>query len=98
MTESKIKKFLFEEFISNSLNIKLKSIDFILKHIESTLLLIYTSKTNLSLQHLNEYHQISIVYKLLNNIMKYGINIGGEYNEKKLYNPLNINEEKKRKR
>ena len=45
---------------------------------------IYTSKNNLPSEYLNDCHQISIIYKLLKNIMKYGSRIGQLYNEKKL--------------
>ena len=84
MTESKIKEFKFDEFVENALNIKLGSIYFILRHIDSTLMFIYTSKNNLKSEYLNNCHQISIVYKLLKNIMKYGSSKGQIYNDKKL--------------
>ena len=84
VTESKKKEFKFKEFVENSLNIKLGSIYFVLRHIDSTLMFIYTSKNNLPSEYINECHQISIIYKLLKNIMKYGSNIGQLYNEKKL--------------
>ena len=45
----------------------------------------YLTKTNLQSEYLNDCHQISIVYKLLINIMKYGKGIESKYNEKKLY-------------
>ena len=80
------KKFNFINFVSNSLNIKLKSLYFILRHIDSTLMIIHTTKTKLNSELLNNYCQISIISKLLNNIMKYGIAIGDKYNEMKLFN------------
>ena len=87
ITESKAKDFNFLDFVMNSLNIKLESINFILKHIDSTLFLINTSSTNLKSTHINNYYQISIIYKILNNIMKYGSEIGGEYNLCSLNDP-----------
>jgi len=87
VTESKIMEFKFSEFVTNSLNIKLGSIYYILRHIDSTLMFLYGSKITLKSNILNDYHQISIIYKLLKNIMKYGSNIGQLYNEKKLSDP-----------
>jgi hypothetical protein len=45
---------------------------------------IYGSKNTLKSDLLDEYHQISIIYKLLKNIMKYGSSIGQIKNDKKL--------------
>ena len=87
ITESKAKEFKFLEFVTNSLNIKLESIYFILNHIDSTLTLINNSAINLSSQHVNNYYQISIIYKILNNIMKYGIKVSGKYNRCSLNDP-----------
>ena len=87
VTKSKAKEFKFIEFVSNSLNIKLEAISFIIKHIYSTLMFIYCSSNKLSSEHLNDYHQISVIYKLLKNIMKYGGDIEGQYNEYKLSDP-----------
>ena len=82
VTQSKIFEFKFGEFVTNSLNLKLGSIYFILKHIDSTLMFLYGSQTSLKSILLNDYNQISIIYKLLKNIMKYGSNIG-HYKKKK---------------
>ena len=84
VTESKPKDFNFKEFVENSLQIKLGSIYYILRHIDSTLMFIYGSKNTLKSDLLDEYHQISIIYKLLKNIMKYGSSIGQSKNDKKL--------------
>ena len=84
MTESKIIDFDFKEFVKNSLDIKLGSIHFILGHINSTLMLIYSGRKGLSSEYLSNCYQISIVYKLLKNIIKYGSKIGQQYNDKKL--------------
>ena len=87
VTQSKILEFKFGEFVTNSLNLKLGSIYFILRHIDSTLMFLYGSKTSLKSILLNDYNQISIIYKLLKNIMKYGSNIGYSNNKKKLSDP-----------
>ena len=87
VTESKIIEFKLNDFVRNSLDIKLGSIYFILRHIDSTLMILYASKSTLKSNILNDCHQISIIYKLLKNIMKYGANIGQSYNEKKLSDP-----------
>ena len=87
ITESKAKEFKFLEFVINSLNVKLESINFILAHIDSTLSLINNSAINLSSQHINNYYQISIIHKILNNIMKYGIKVSGKYNSCSLNDP-----------
>ena len=84
VTESKPKEFNFKEFVENSLEIKLGSIYYILRHIDSTLMFINGSKNSLKSDLLDEYHQISIIYKLLKNIMKYGSSIGQIKNDKKL--------------
>ena len=91
--KSNKKEFKFNEFVENSLNIKIQHINFILQHIDSTLIFIYITNTNLQSEYINNCYQISIIYKLLINIMKYGETIGPEYNEKKLCDDdlLNIN-------
>jgi hypothetical protein len=64
VTEKK-KDFKFNEFVSNSLNIKLEAIEYILEHIDSTLGFIEFNQSKLSNEHINNYSQISIIYKLL---------------------------------
>jgi hypothetical protein len=85
ITEKKQKEFKFNEFIENSLNLKLKLIDIILEQIYSTLILISLNKKNITKEkNLNEYYQISIVYKLLINFININDSIKESYIEKKL--------------
>ena len=83
--ENKQKEFKFNDFIEYSLNIKIKLIDTILEQIKSTIIMISLSKIKiLRTEYLDEYYQISIVYKLLKNFIQIGSSISELHKEKKL--------------
>ena len=65
----------------------MKTIKYILKYIDSILGFIEYNDSKLSNEHINNYAQISIIYKLLKCIIKYGEKIDFIYNEKKLSDP-----------
>ena len=75
----------------------MKAIEYILKHIDSTLEFIEYNDSKFSNENINNYAQISIIYKLLKCIIKYGEKIDFIYNEKNyLIQELLDNEELKR--